>query len=230
MIVYGASGHGKVVIEILETLGKRVDFVVDDNPALSKLLGYEVRRNLGFYKEAVVAIGSCQARKKIVEALQVEKWVTAIHPTATISPRAEIGEGSVVMPNAVVNSCAVIGKHCIVNTGATVDHDCEIEDFVHVAPGAHISGGVSIGEGSWIGVGACVKQGVKIGKGCMIGAGAVVVNNIPDDITAVGVPAKNINQKDSSMKNLLYINNSGGVKFNFLMGLSNMYGGLSDVA
>lgn len=196
MIVYGASGHGKVVIEILEVLGKRVDFVVDDNPVLSELLGYEVRRNTGVYKEAVVAIGSCQIRKKIVEELQVEKWVTVIHPAAIISPRAVIGEGSVVMPNAVVNSCAVIGKHCIVNTGATVDHDCKIGDFVHVAPGVHISGGVTVGDGSWIGVGACVKQGVKIGKGCMIGAGAVVVNNIPDDITAVGIPAKDIQLKD----------------------------------
>ena len=195
MIVYGASGHGKVIIEILEALGKCVDFVVDDNPALVELLGYEVRRNTGIYKEAVVAIGSCQIRKKVVEELQVEKWLTVIHPTAVISSRADIGEGSVVMPNAVVNSCTGIGRHCIINTGATVDHDCRIGNFVHIAPGVHISGGVTVGDGTWIGVGACVKQGVKIGKGCMVGAGAVVVNDIPDGITAMGVPAEDIQLK-----------------------------------
>ena len=190
MILYGASGHAKVIIDTLEALGKKIDFIVDDNPNLTELMGYEVRRNTGVYDAAIISIGSCQIRKKVVEELKVQKWETAIHPSAVISPHAVVGEGTVVMANAVVNSSASIGKHCIINTGATVDHDVQIGDYVHVAPGVNISGGTTIGEGSWIGVGTCVKQGVMIGKGCMIGAGSVVVKDIPDGVVAFGNPCK----------------------------------------
>lgn len=188
MILYGASGHAKVIIDTLEAIGKKIDYVVDDNASISSLLGYEVRRDSGHYDSAIVSIGDGKIRKEIVSRLEVKGWATAIHPKAIISPYASIGEGTVVMAGAVINSGAVIGKHSIVNTGATVDHDCVIGDFVHIAPGVHISGGVNIGEGSWIGVGSCVKQGVNIGKWVTIGAGSVVVKDIPDSVTAYGCP------------------------------------------
>lgn len=192
MILYGASGHAKVIIDILEANGEKIDFIVDDNPALSELLGYEVRRNTGEYDEAIISIGSCEIRKKVVEGLKVNKYLTAVHPSAVVSPRAMIDEGTVVMQGAIVQSCAKVGKHCIVNTGASVDHDCEIADFVHVAPHATVLGGVKVGEGSWIGAGAVVKQYIAIGKNCMIGAGAVVLKDVPDGATVVGVPGKEI--------------------------------------
>ena len=66
MILYGASGHAKVIIDILEANGQKIDFIVDDNPALTELLGYEVRRNTGEYDEAIISIGSCEIRKKVV--------------------------------------------------------------------------------------------------------------------------------------------------------------------
>ena len=192
MILYGASGHAKVIIDILEANGQKIDFIVDDNPALTELLGYEVRRNKGEYDEAIISIGSCEIRKKVVESLKVNKYLTSVHPSAAVSPRATIDEGTVVMQGAIVQSCAKIGKHCIVNTGASVDHDCEIGDFVHVAPHATVLGGVKVGEGSWIGAGAVVKQYIAIGKNCMIGAGAVVLHDVPDGATVVGVPGKEI--------------------------------------
>lgn len=202
MILYGASGHAKVIIDILNVNGVIIDYIVDDNEALTSLLGYEVRRDCGHYDTAIVSIGDGKIRKAIVERLKVNKWERAIHPNAIISPHSTIGEGSVVMAGAVINSCASVGKHCIVNTGATVDHDVQVGDFVHIAPGAHISGGVSIGEGSWIGVGASVKQGIHIGKWVTIGAGSVVVKDIPDGVTAYGNPCT---IKDNSY-NLLNIN------------------------
>ena len=192
MILYGASGHAKVIIDILEALGTPSDFLVDDNPSISSLLGYEVRRDFGTYESAIVSIGNSHIRRQIVECLAVKHWGKAVHPHAIVSLHASIGEGTVVMAGAVINSGAVIGKHCIVNTGATIDHDCVVGDYVHIAPGAHISGGVVIGNGSWIGVGSCVKQKIKIGKSVTIGAGAAVVKDIQDGVTAVGVPAKNI--------------------------------------
>ncbi|HIC96179.1 TPA: transferase, partial [Candidatus Bipolaricaulota bacterium] len=82
------------------------------------------------------------------------------------------------------------GENVIINTGATIDHDCVIEDYVHISPGVHLAGNVKLGELSHIGIGASAVQRVKIGKGVIIGAGAVVIDDIPDHVTAVGVPAR----------------------------------------
>ena len=200
MILYGASGHAKVIIDTLEAIGMKIDYVVDDYASISSLLGYEVRRDSGHYDSAIVSIGDGRIRKKIVSRLDVKEWVKAIHPKATVSPHASIDEGTVVMAGTVINSGAVIGKHCIINTGATVDHDCVIGDYCHIAPGVHVSGGVIIGEGSWIGVGSCVKQGVKIGKWATIGAGSVVVKDIPDGVTAYGCPCRVRDLNDDNME------------------------------
>lgn len=204
MILYGASGHAKVIIDTLEAIGHKIDYVVDDNASISSLLGYEVRRDIGHYDCAIVSIGNGKIRKEIVNRLEVKEWAKAIHPKAIISPHASVGEGTVVMAGTVINSGAMIGKHCIINTGATVDHDVQVGDFVHIAPGVHVSGGVSVGEGAWIGVGSCIKQGVKIGKWVTIGAGSVVVKDIPDGVTAYGCPCrvKDVNENNMIKKEL----------------------------
>ena len=190
MVLYGASGHCRVVIDILEALNMTIDYIVDDNPELHELLGYEVRRDCGEYDEAIVTIGQNMTRKMKVEILKVRHYPKAVHPTAIVSPRAKIGEGTVVMQGGIIQSCADIGRHCIVNTGASVGHDVILHDFVHVASHATITGGVEIGEGTWIGAGSVIRQGVKIGKDVMIGAGSVVVSDIPDGVTAFGNPCK----------------------------------------
>lgn len=186
MILYGASGHCRVVIDIVEALGLPIEYIVDDNPELHDLLGYEVKRNIGKYGDAIVTIGQNWTRKRVVEQIEVIRYLTAVHPTSIISPRAEIGYGSVVMQGAIIQSCANIGNHCIVNTGASVGHDVQIGDFVHIASHATVTGGVTIGEGTWIGAGSVIRQGVHIGAWTMIGAGSVVVEDIPDGVVAFG--------------------------------------------
>ena len=190
MILYGASGHCKVVIDILESNGMTIDFIVDDNEQLTSLLGYRVVHNISMYNEAIITVGACDIRKSIVERLHIDKYVTAIHPSAIVSPRATIGDGSVVMQGAIIQSCASIGRHCIVNTGASVGHDVKLADYVHIASHATVTGGVTIGEGTWIGAGTVIRQGIRIGAGCMIGAGSVVVKDIPDNVVAYGNPCK----------------------------------------
>ena len=190
MILYGASGHGKVIIDILEANNTPIDYIVDDNPQVNEVLGYEVRRNTGSYDEAIISIGSAEIRRKIVESIDVKKYPVAMHPTAVVSPRAKIGEGTVVMQGAIVQTCVEIGKHCIINTGASVDHECRIGDYVHIAPHATLSGDVEVGDGTWVGAGAVVKQCIRIGRNCMIGAGAIVVRDVPDGVTIIGVPGK----------------------------------------
>jgi len=200
MILYGASGHCKVIIDILEALQIPIDFIVDDNPVITELLGYEVRRNSGVYDEAIVAIGACEIRRQIVRSIRVRRYPTVIHPTAIISPRAAIGCGTVVMQGAIVQSSAAIGSHNIINTGASVEHDCRLSDFVHIASHATLTGGVQIGEGTWIGAGSVIRQGITIGAGTMIGAGSVVVKDIPANVVAFGNPCRVIREIDKTNK------------------------------
>ena len=196
--LFGASGHGKVVKDILNANGVKVEAFVDDNLRVDECSGRKVLHDANGLSPIIVSIGVNRIRKIVVERLLADantigstlEFATAIHPSAVISPTAKIGEGTVVMAGAVINADAVIGKHCIVNTGSTVDHDCVIGDYCHIAPGAHVSGGTHIGEGTWIGVGACVIQCLNIGKDCMIGAGSVVVEDIPDGVTAYGNPCR----------------------------------------
>ena len=215
MYLFGASGHGKVVKDILNVNGIKVEAFVDDNPNVNECGGRPVLHDATGLSPMIVSIGVNRIRKMIVERLKANnsaiEFATAIHPSAVISPSAKIGEGTVVMAGAVINADAVIGNHCIVNTGATVDHDCVVEDYCHVAPGVHISGGTHVGEGTWIGVGSSVIQCLNIGKNCMIGAGSVVVKDIPDNVMAFGCPAKvKSNFKEDNMSKTKEEINSGG--------------------
>jgi acetyltransferase-like isoleucine patch superfamily enzyme len=94
------------------------------------------------------------------------------------------------MAGVVVNPATVVGAHCILNTACSVDHDGRLGEAVHVSPGARLAGNVTVGDESWIGIGSCVIEGRTIGDRCIVGAGAAVISDIPDDVTAVGVPAR----------------------------------------
>lgn len=193
MYLYGASGHAKVIIDILTAQGVEVEGLFDDNENIKQLLDFPVFPTKEVKSPLIVSIGDNKTRRRVVEKLKTE-FGTAVHPSAIVSAYSEIGEGSVVMQQAVVQSSCKIGKHCIINTSASVDHDCVVGDFVHISPNATICGGVTIGEGTWIGAGTTVIQGVKIGKWCVIGAGSVVTKDIPDNMLAVGNRCKIIKQ------------------------------------
>jgi sugar O-acyltransferase (sialic acid O-acetyltransferase NeuD family) len=202
VFVFGASGHAKVVIDILERLpGVEIAFAVDDAPdAKGRLLcGYDViggREELLARRHAVdagiVTIGDNAARGKVATWLQSEdiRLRTAIHPAATVAKRVTIGEGSVIMAGCVINSDTSLGMNVIINTGATVDHDCTIGDEAHIAPGCHICGGVSVGARCLLGAGSSVIPGVHIGTGALIGAGSTVIADIADNARGAGNPVR----------------------------------------
>lgn len=194
MYLYGASGHAKVIIDIVKSQGRDIKGLVDDNESVSKLLGYEVIHSVPNDESFIISIGDNKIRKIVSEKLSDRKFETAIHSSAIVSDNSEIGEGSVLMQGAIVQSSVTIGKHSIINTGASVDHDCTIGDYVHISPQSTLCGNVTIGEGTWIGAGTIITPGVTIGKWCVIGAGSVVTKNIPDNRLAVGNRCKIIKE------------------------------------
>lgn len=194
VVILGASGHSKVIIDILKRKGGYIpSLVVDDDPKSELFFGIKLKKrdkeNLDG-KNVIIAIGNNRIRKKISQDLLSSKFIKAIHPTAVIDETARISEGTVVMANVSINVGAKIGKHCIVNTASVIDHDCELEDYVHISPNASLAGNVKVGEGTQVGIGACVIQNVRIGKNVMIGAGAVIIRDVPDGVTVVGNPGR----------------------------------------
>lgn len=199
--LYGASGHCKVIIDIIQKRDCTIAAIIDDNPNIKSILGSDVlpssQVEVGSLKNVIVAIGNNETRKKLVCQLG-DSFAIAIHPKATIAAYAKIGGGTVVMAGAIINPDVIVGKHCIVNTAATIDHDCVLADFVHLSPNASLAGDVQVGEGSHIGIGATVIQGIKIGKWAIIGAGAVIINDVPDYAVVVGNPGRIIESKKSN--------------------------------
>ncbi|MFD1166476.1 acetyltransferase [Sphingobacterium daejeonense] len=193
--VIGASGHAKVIIDLIEELGYLIGNVYDQDFQKDKLLGFKVTHDfIDIPKQSIIAIGNNLVRKKI--AIQFDLELNAlIHPKSNVSRYSQIGKGTVVMAGVSINADSVIGKHCIINTNSSIDHECIIGDFVHVSPNAALAGNVQIGECSHIGIGSCIKQGVKVGKNCIIGAGAVVIRDVSDGLTIVGNPGKELKKK-----------------------------------
>lgn len=201
IIVIGASGHAKVVIDVLEKQGAyNAISLIDDNPELKGLdiYGYKVlggktdisSRNGNL---CLVAIGDNRIRYEVSSWLELNGFSLSeavVHPSAQLARGSSIGSGSVVMAGSVVNSDSSVGKNTVINTGATIDHDCLIGNSVHVAPGATICGGVSVGDLTLIGAGATIHPNVKIGKNVTVGAGATVLNDVEDNVSVVGTPAK----------------------------------------
>ena len=202
LAILGASGHGKVVADTAECCGWQViEFFDDAWPELKKNGVWPVvgdtaalMARLADFDGVLVAIGNNRIRDGKLRELQAAgaHLATLIHPAATVSRYAAIGEGTVVFAGAVVNADTHVNLGGILNTGCSIDHDCMLGDVVHISPGARVAGGVHVGDWSWVGIGASVRQQVRIGERVMVGAGSAVVSDIPNDITVAGVPAKRI--------------------------------------
>ena len=197
MYLYGASGHAKVIIDILTCERVEISGVFDDDINKKEICGYRVLsvpQDIEMLNDRfIISIGDNNTRKLLSEKYTLQ-YLTAIHPSSIISNGVSIGHGTVIMPNTAINASTSIGKHVIINTSASVDHDCIIENYAHISPAACLCGDVNIGTGTHIGAGAVVLPGVSIGKWSVIGSGSVVLNDIPDLSVAVGNPARIIRE------------------------------------
>jgi UDP-N-acetylbacillosamine N-acetyltransferase len=204
LVIWGASGHARVVADIIQLRCEFeiVGFLDDLDPhaqgrefcGLPVLGGRERLPGLRAQgvSHAMLGFGNCAARLRLGALLRSEGFelATAVHPAATVARDVEVGGGSVVAAGAVINPAAVIGENVIVNTNAGVDHECVIASGAHICPGVRLAGKVSVGEAAWVGIGSTVIEGITIGAGALIGAGSLVLGDIPAGMVAYGVPAK----------------------------------------
>ena len=206
VIGLGAGGHAKVVVEILR-LSDDYEFVglLDPRQELwnTKVLGIPVlgddsllpelyKRGIRYAFIGLGTVGDTRPRRQLYEKTRRQGFqvVPAIHPQAVVAQSVKIGHGPTIMAGVVINAAAQLGDNVIVNTGAIVEHDCMVGNHVHIATGARLASSVHVGEGTHIGLGSSIHQRIHIGRNAIIGAGAVVVDDVPDNVVVVGIPAR----------------------------------------
>ncbi len=200
LVILGGGGHALVVAEAAQAAGDALAGFLDDDPfaplwtgspkaaRLGGMDGLELLRDPA--RAWIIGVGDLDVRRALIARLEgLPVAACVVHPRASVSPSAMIGAGVFVGPGAVVHTRARVGDHAIINSGAIVEHECVIGANAHVAPGAALAGRASVGPDTLVGLGARVLPGVTIGARCVIGAGAVVVEDVPDERIAAGVPA-----------------------------------------
>lgn len=204
VIILGAGGHAKVLIDALRLQSIEPLGITDADPGKKGQMLFDVpvmggdEEIMKYTVETVRlvnGVGSVSVnprRGRLFEQFKSKGYIFAsvIHPSAIIAADIILSEGAQIMAGAVIQAGCHIGVNAIINTGSVVDHDCHIGDHAHIAPGATLSGEVRVGKNAHIGTGATVIHGIKIGCNALVAAGAVVIRNVPDSATVLGVPAK----------------------------------------
>ncbi len=204
--VIGAGGLGRETMMVIEQINIKynkyniIGFLDDNEKIHGKMInGYEVlggsdwiinnkTRDIRY----VIGIGDPHIKKKIVERLAEHtiKFETIVHPSVMINEQVEIGYGTVITANCILTVNIRVGNHVFLNLASTVGHDAVIEDYCNINPLCAINGGNLLKMGVTLGTGAKLIQNVSIGEWATVGAGGVVINDIPEHSTAVGIPAK----------------------------------------
>lgn len=207
LVIIGAGGLGRETAWMTRRINesawtwKLLGFL-DGNPAL---IGSEIGRLPVLGAEAwlrdhpdvwaVCAIGDGRVRKKVVEGVMAaghRRFATLVDPDAVLSDSVEMGEGTLVCGRTILTVHVALGRHVVVSPGCTVGHDARMDDYSTLYPGVNLSGNTHIGPCVQLGCGSQVIQGKRVGRGTIVGAGAVVISDLPEACTAVGVPARPI--------------------------------------
>ena len=217
ILIIGASGHAKVVIDIIEKEGKYEIFGLIDSfkKKGNIILGYEILgtennipsilKNDNIYG-GIIAIGDNWSRKNLyLQIKNIDKhfnFISTIHPNTSIGKNVTIGSGTVLMPGSIITSNCIVDDFCIINTAATLGHDSVMSAFSSLAPGVHVGGNCNIGECTAISMGTSIIENISIGEHSVIGASSLVINNINSYKTVYGIPAKEIRTRIEGEKYL----------------------------
>ena len=206
LVIIGTGGHARETLDIVEAINAQsatfefLGFVDEhrDNESLIAARGAHIVGSLETLRERekhilyVIGIGAGETRRRIDR--QLTEWgfdaAVLVHPDATVGTVITLGAGAVIAAGARITTNVTLGRHAHVNVNASVSHDCRLAEYVTISPGVTVSGNVSIGEGTLMGAGSTIIQNLSIGAWATIGAGAVVVTDLPDAVTAVGIPAR----------------------------------------
>ncbi|WP_227762469.1 acetyltransferase [Zhaonella formicivorans] len=213
VIVLGAGGHAKVLIDILRLRGIKILCLIDPKLATfsNTLNGIrlidnedEVLRYQPDEVRLVNGLGSVSDTTKRTHLFQKLKnlgysFASLIHPSAIIASDVKLAEGVQIMAGAIIQAGSNVGQNAIINTKASIDHDCVIGNHVHIAPGVTLSGGVTVGDRAHIGTGATIIQNVRIGQSSIVGAGALVLKDVPEGAKVLGVAAKVVTTNDKEL-------------------------------
>jgi sugar O-acyltransferase (sialic acid O-acetyltransferase NeuD family) len=208
-IIWGASGHSKVIKDMIEMSQGEIIAMFDNNKNIQSFSPdiplYCCEKGLYIWRgqfdsvegiRAIIAIGGSKGADRIKIAknlLMVGLSLPIIqHPTASISRSAEFGKGCQFLANSVVAADVRMGDVCIINHGAIVDHECHLGNGVHIAPGATLCGCVGVGDNTMIGAGAVILPRINIGRNVVVGAGSIVTKSISDYQIVAGNPARKI--------------------------------------
>jgi sugar O-acyltransferase (sialic acid O-acetyltransferase NeuD family) len=211
ILVLGADPQARIIPDILEALdnlellgfvewGEGKKFLIGDAAGFPVFNGSrfpeEVRGKLGSF-EVILAMSRMEKRKELIGQFDEIPLIPTniIHPSAIISKSARMGKGCLIAPGVIIGPGVEIGDHTILNSAVTIDHDTIIQENVIMGSGVHLPGYVKVLSDTFIGVGSCAVNGVTIGRNCLIGAGSVITKDIPDNVIAAGVPAKEISRK-----------------------------------
>jgi sugar O-acyltransferase (sialic acid O-acetyltransferase NeuD family) len=190
--IFGAGGHTKVIIDLLQLLQYNIVGIYDDYKT-GKIMDIPILNTTDnidtTFDEYIIGIGDSKIRKKLYQKYNLP-WAVLIHPTSTVSKYATIGKGTVIFAGSVIQTDVTIGKQCIINTNCNIDHESIIQDFCSICPGVTICGKVFVHANSFIGANSTIIPTIEIGENCIIGAGAVVIQNVENHKKVVGNPAK----------------------------------------
>lgn len=207
MLIVGAKGFAKEVLEIFHQIGKtdNIVFYDDVNEDIGDLLfdKYSILKNetqvLEYFKsngnQFTIGIGNPKLRSRLYKKFinLGGEYISTISPLAMMGNyEINIGAGSNILMNAVFSNSITLGKGCIIYYNVVITHDCELGDFVEISPCAILLGRCKVGSFTHIGANVTILPDVRIGKNVIIGAGSVVTRDIPDNVVAFGSPAKAI--------------------------------------
>lgn len=206
IVILGAGDFGKEVAWLIEDINRSkptyiiLGYLDDDKNKIGQVInGYECLGPVRYLTDlnknhnacAVIATQDGNVRKKFVDMFpDFDDWETLVHPSVNLSDTSTLGKGCIVCANNNISVNTRIGNQCIMNLSVTIGHDCEIGDYVSVMSGSVVSGHVVMKDGAYLGSNSTVVPGMKVGSHAKVGAGSVVIRNVKDNITVMGVPAK----------------------------------------
>ncbi|NNE31853.1 MAG: acetyltransferase [Winogradskyella sp.] len=217
IVIYGASGHGKMIVDIiLKNKNYNIKGFIDSfKPVDTAIYGQKVIGNLDALADLikshniygiVIAIGENHTRQiaynKIKKVAPNINFIPVVHPEAILAHDIVVAKGTVIMAGAIVNSNAEIGEFCILNTKSSLGHDSKLDNFSSLASGATLGGNVTIGSCTAVCLGATLIQNITIGNNTVIGAGSLVLKDVGDLKTAFGVPVNVIKDRKQDTKYL----------------------------